>query len=176
MLFQEPQWTMVKDLYRLVRREIPIIIRLGVNSLPATTKRLEEYRKEQETDPDCSQVMKYGRGDWPKKKEVLLGIRPYWDNRNFLAIHNGLLLYNQRIVVPLTSRKETLNPIHEGHQGREKCRMQANTCVWWPSMSTDITEKVTSCSECTKEAIPIREPLIVSPLPDYPWQVVGTYL
>lgn len=29
---------------------------------------------------------------------------------------------------------------------------------------------------CAKEATPRKEPLMVSPLPDYPWQVIGTDL
>ena len=165
-----------ETLASLSQEEGETYVHFVVNSLPASAERLEEYQKEQEIDPNCSQVMKYCRGNRPKKKELPLGLRPYWDNRNSLTINNGLLLYNHRIVVPSALKKETLGRIHEGHQGRERCRTMANTCVWWPSMSKDITEKVLSCSECAKEAIPKREPLIVSPLPDYPWQLIGTDL
>ncbi len=138
-------------------------IRLVVNSLPATTKQLEEYRKEQETDPNCSQVMKYCCGDWPKKKEVLLGIRPYWDNINSLTIHNGLLLYNQRIVTTDTKVGKNAECRQTLVSGGRQCQRT-------------LLRKLRVVQNVPKRRFRKREPLIVSPLPHYPWQVVGTDL
>ena len=35
---------------------------------------------------------------------------------------------------------------------------------------------IEQCPECAKTATPWREPLITSPVPEYPWQVVGSDL
>ena len=39
-----------------------------------------------------------------------------------------------------------------------------------------MTQVVQQCVECAKNFTPAKEPLIVTRLPDYPWQVVGTDL
>ena len=54
--------------------------------------------------------------------------------------------------------------------------MRAKTAVWWPAMTKEIEERVQKCEVCVKEATPRREPLLVTPLPDYPWEIVGTDL
>ena len=66
--------------------------------------------------------------------------------------------------------------LHEGHQGIERCRMRAKTLVWWPSLSKELTETVAQCIVCRKYSTMHREPLMTTPLPDYPWQVVGSDL
>ena len=91
-------------------------------------------------------------------------------------MHNSLLLYNERIVVPQALQGGTMACIHEGHQGIERCRMRAKNSVWWPGMSKALTEMVTNCPICVKASAVHKEPLMPTPLPDYPWQVVGSHL
>ena len=43
-------------------------------------------------------------------------------------------------------------------------------------MTAEVKQYVENCRECAKECKPKREPLISTPLPDYPWQMVGTDL
>ena len=59
-----------------------------------------------------------------------------------------MLLYNERIVVPKALRKETLQKIHSGHQGVERCRARVAMSVWWPGVTSDVREMVQSCKEC----------------------------
>ena len=84
-------------------------------------------------------------------------------------MHNNLLLYGPRIVIPTSLQKEILSKIHEGHQGIQKCRLRANTSVWWPGISKHIKDLVEQCPTCVKEHTPAKEPLIPTDLPDYPW-------
>ena len=44
-------------------------------------------------------------------------VKLYWQVRGSLTICDDLLLYNSRIVIPPSLRKETMRKIHEGHQG-----------------------------------------------------------
>ena len=43
-------------------------------------------------------------------------------------------------------------------------------------MSSQINTMVKSCVECSKHVRVNREPMISTPLPEYPWQVVGSDL
>ena len=145
-------------------------------SLPATPERLEEYRKAQEVDPICSQLREYCSSEWPPEKFIPQEIKPYYKFKESLTLGSNLLLYNSRIVVPKSLRRETLNRIHSGHQGIERCRTRVTTSVWWPGVVNEIAQMVQNCHMCAKEAEKRREPLISTPLPDYPWQMVGTDL
>ena len=145
-------------------------------ALPASKQRLDIYRQAQKDDPVCAQVREYSTKHWPAKKFISADITPYWNERNDLTICNDLLMYKSRIVVPNVLREETLAKIHTGHQGIERCRMRVATSVWWPGVSQEVREVVERCKECTKEAPKRKEPLIITPLPEYPWQMVGVDL
>ena len=147
-----------------------------VETFPASSSQLEVYIKAQDTDHKCSQVKGYCLSSWPKKEQLDPGILPYWKVRSSLTVYNRLLLYNSRIVVPTTLREETMEKIHAGHQGIERCRMRINLSVWWPSVTKQMTEMIQRCSVCARETIQRKEPLMSTPLPDHPWQVVGSDL
>ena len=66
--------------------------------------------------------------------------------------------------------------LHHGHQGIDRCRQQAKISVWWPGLSRHVEDFVRKCEHCAKHAVPRKEPMIPSTLPDYPWQKVGTDL
>ena len=79
---------------------------------------------------------------------------------------DDFLLYGTRIVVPMAMRHETLQKIHQGHQGIQQC------CLRITGVSKDIEALVQSCPECHKSATLPREPLIQSPPPNYPWEKI----
>ena len=145
-------------------------------SLPATKQRLAAYKEAQESDPVCQQVTLYCRQGWPTKNTVRPEVAPYWKFKEFLTECKGLLMYGHRIVVPASLQRETLNKLHEGHQGIERCRGRVTSSVWWPGVSTQMAQIVKQCPECAKNSTPAKEPLMTSPLPDYPWRVIGTDL
>ena len=53
---------------------------------------------------------------------------------------------------------------------------RVRSSVWWPGVTSQVKQFVENCRECAKVARPRREPLLPTPLPDYPWQVVGSDL
>ena len=124
----------------------------------------------------CSRVKEFCTTGWPKKHLIGAELRPFWKVKKSLSLHNGLLLFNSRTVVPSSLQEETLERIHERHQGIERCRIRINSSVWWPGVSQCIAEKVQNCTTCAKDNMPRREPLLITPLRDYPWQMKGTDL
>ena len=146
-------------------------------ALPACEGRLAIYQKQQEEDPDCSQVIQFCKTGWPTKREIPGCLKSYWEARALLTLSTtGLLLYGTRIVVPISLHDETLRKIHQGHQGITKCRLRAQMAVWWPGLSRQISDRVKDCRECAEFARPQCEPMISTTLPDYPWQKVGADL
>ena len=144
-----------------------------VSTLPATSDALENYRAAQANDPVCSQIISFCLKGWPNKHQVTHVIRPYWDSREKISVINNLLLYGSRIIVPTALQQDTVEKIHCGHLGIQKCLSRAKISVWWPGMSQQIKTAVTNCRECVSLSAPSKEPLITSTLPDYPWQKIG---
>jgi len=123
-------------------------------SLPATEQRLDAYRHAQEQDPVCQQVTEYCRQGWPRKRPSRPDIVPYWNARALLTVCGRLLMYGHRIVVPKSLQKETMQKIHAGHQGIERCRARIASSVWWPGVSQQIAQTVHQCAECAKNSTP----------------------
>ena len=123
-----------------------------------------------------SKLRRYSTSGWPSKHQVKDELACYWKVRGELTVWDDLLLYGTRIVVPQSQRAETLRKIHQGHQGIQKCRQRMSTAVWWPGVTQEIEKLVKSCPVCQKTTTPAREPLLQSPLPDYPWERVATDL
>ena len=148
-----------------------------IPSLPAGTTTLANYRQAQQQDRESSLLIQYCQSGWPAKQTaVQLSLRPYWKVRSYLTVCDNLLLFKNRIVVPQPLRRETMEKIHAGHQGVERCCWRARMSVWWPGVTHHLTQMVQQCKTCAKEAKQRKEPMIPTALPDYPWQIVGTDL
>ena len=147
-----------------------------VAHLPASTLTLSKIQKAQSADALCTLAIKYCITSWPHKSRIDEALKPYWEARGKLTLHDHLLLYNARVVVPASMQKEMLGKLHEGHQGIQRCRMRAKISVWWPGISSHIDDFVKACHHCAKHKTPQREPLIPSVLPAYPWQRISTDL
>lgn len=74
----------------------------------------------------------------------------YWKVKGEISVCNDVLLYGTRIVVPKSLQTETLQKIHQGHQGIHKCHQQVSSSVWWPDVTKDIKDLVKSCHNCQK--------------------------
>jgi len=155
--------------------EIESFIATITSHLPASQQRLQVYQKAQATDPVCSRVITYCKSEWPKSCNDS-ELKPYWTVRGNLTLHNELLLYGGRIVVPKQLQAETLLKIHTGHQGIVRCRLRTVTSVWWPGISKDVENFIQRCPECVKSAPNPREPLLTTPLPKHPWERVAADL
>lgn len=71
-------------------------------------------------------------------------------------------------------RADMLVKIHSGHQGVIKSCQCASENIWWPGISKDIEIFVKSCTHCSVvRPSQIYEPLILTPLPQNPWDKVG---
>ena len=79
--------------------------------------------------------------------------------------------------MPASLRSETLAKLHETHQGIEKMRLRARSCVFWNGIYRDIEVVVRKCATC-QEVQPAQppEPFMPHETPSRAWQIVGTDL
>ena len=156
-----------------LEEEAERIMEVCVKHLPAGQERLRQYAVAQAADPVCSAVMKLCLDGWPERHKIEPALKPYWKVQGELSVHNNLLLFQKRIVVPESLQHKTLGKLHHGHQGIQRCRLRARISVWWPGISQRIKEAIECCAECVKHSTPRPEPLMPTPLPDYPWQSIA---
>ena len=147
-----------------------------LDSLPVSDVKLMEIKEAQDEDPVCKQIKIYCVEGWPDKFHLHDAIKHYWTVRGELSVVIGVLMKASRIMVPSTMRLQMLDKVHEGHQGIVKSRECAKTSVWWPDLSCEIQDMVENCKICAKYRQQRAEPLIPTPFPERPWQVIATDL
>lgn len=152
------------------QEEVEHFIQSVISLLPTSRERLETFKQCQAEDTVCSKLITYLSTGWPNKHSLPDSLKPYWAARGNLSLHNDLLLYGSRIVIPATLQKQVLQKIHHGHQGIQRCRLRIASSVWWPGVSKAIERHIKNCPQCVKSYIPPKEPLITSPLPTRPWE------
>ena len=83
---------------------------------------VERIKEEQKFDALCQQVIQYCKQGWPTyKSDSDRVLHAFWEVQGHLTVVDGLLLYDNRVVIPTSLRVEMLGRIHEAHQGIEKC-------------------------------------------------------
>ena len=58
--------------------------------------------------------------------------------RSELIVDNGLAFARERLVVPISMRKEMLTQIHRSHIGIEGCLWRAREVLYWPLMNAEV--------------------------------------
>lgn len=112
---------------------------------------------------------------WPEQKsQVPIPIREYWNYRDEISLHNGILFKCQPIIIPQVIRPEIIARSHASHLGIESCLRKARDSVFWPGMSSEIKEVVLQCSVCAEfQPKNHKEPMQTSKVPDRPWSRVA---
>ena len=131
-----------------------------------------------QSDSVLQAAIVYTLTGWPKhEKDVPNSLRELYAHRGMLSVTDGLLVFGNRIVIPVANRPEILNRIHDGHQGITKSLERARLGVWWPGLTADVKRIVSVCEHCqTARPTQRKEPLLPTPLPQGPWQRVGADL
>ena len=97
-------------------------------------------------------------------------VREYWAVKDKLSTADGLIFKGEAIVIP-----PGLRQIHQGHLGVERSKLRARKLVYWPGMSKQVEDVVSSCAVCQElRHSNAQEPMVPHEIPQYPWQIVGT--
>ena len=129
--------------------DVQAFVDLLESTRPVWDAQMEKIRKASIQDEQLQTVMDLTLKGWPTHvEEVPLHVWEFFESRGHLSISEGLLTYDNRIVIPGDLRREILERIHTGHQGITKCRERAKMSVWWPGISKEIKRKVELCHFC----------------------------
>ena len=74
------------------------------------------------------------------KSDLPEDLRPYHQYRNKLTSFDGVVLYNDRIVIPPPLRNRILESLHSAHQGITQMCSRADSSFFWPGMTPAISE------------------------------------
>lgn len=156
--------------------ELSCYVHSIISNLPVSDSKLEEIRESAENELNTLQsVIQTG---WPDNKWKLPSdVNEFWNHRDELSVIDGIVMKGEQIVIPPSLRKEMLQKIHMGHLGIEKCRQRARDVIFWPGMSAQIADLISSCDICLENRNSNqKEPMIPSQVPTLPWEMVATDL
>ena len=113
---------------------------------------LEWIRNAATSDPIYQELVETVKIGFPDDRAKMTeAIRPYYQMRNELSELQGLVvLQSRRIVVPTALRKEVLKRLHASHQGVDRTQRRARETVYWPGITSDISNTVSSCGPCAE--------------------------
>ena len=83
------------------------------DSIKVAPERLTQLQKATAQDLALETLKTTVVAGWPEKKEqVPIQVRDFWNYREEISLHNGILFKNQRVIVPKAMRPEILSRIH----------------------------------------------------------------
>ena len=114
---------------------ITTCILMSAESQSSFSNKLDQLRKSTVQDNQLTRLSRYINTGFPcDKKNLPTDLHEFWPHRETLSVKSGLITCGNRIIVPKEMRPEMLQYIHEGHQGKERCLLQARNTVFSPKM------------------------------------------
>jgi len=156
--------------------EVTTVNNISLSSINQT--RLDEIRVATDRDETLQTLKRVILQGWPAHKSAVpVSVVVYFDYRDELTVHDGILLRGDRVVIPVSMQRDMLQKVHAGHLGINSCLRRARELIFWPGMSADIRQMVQSCTVCLKYSDKQQpETLCRHEIPYRPWQKVGTDL
>ncbi|CAH8492821.1 unnamed protein product [Dicrocoelium dendriticum] len=128
-------------------------------------------RKATDRDPVLSTVKRMLLRGWGSRAPG--DLRPFFNCRFELSLHEGCILRGSRIVIPLTLRSAVLKEFHDAHPSIVRMKALARSYCWWPAIDRDIEALLSTCNTCQKyQRDNPTGPIHPWQLPDSPWERV----
>ena len=113
----------------------------------------ERLRDETGRDTTLLRLAELAEHGFPAKLQDVPGpLAQFWRFRDRLSLVDGVIMYENRAVVPEKLRAEVLRNLHSAHQGVTQMRGRAETAVFWPGMTSDIQTTRERCLTCDRIA------------------------
>ena len=107
------------------------------------------------------------------RHDVPDSLRDFFSLRDGLHTYDGVILYNNRIVIPPSLRQIVLRSLHSGHQGISSMISRSESSVFWPGITVDIGKLRERCRQCDRMAPSQPCPPPTPPnVPVYPFQSI----
>ena len=149
----------------------------SAENLAMSDNRLKRLRTTSRNDASLQQVAKLVEKRWPARHEVTYIAMPYYSVRSLLTLDNDLLFKDNQLVVPLSMRDEMMDCAHKSHGGICACLRRMREFIFWPGMSKNMKECISTCEICLSHAdSQIKEPIIQHDIGETPWSKTGADL
>lgn len=147
----------------------------SVLSINVSEEKVRLFQKETIADSTLKVLLKYAQEGWPNdRSKVIEQAKFYFKMRNDILVENGIVYFNDRIVVPMSLRKEMIKILHESHQGISKTKKRAQEIFYWPGLNSEIEECITKCDKCqTIRNSATKEKMIPHEIPELPFNKVS---
>ena len=141
-----------------------------LSNLPISKVRLKQFQLETKNDPILQTLITYTIHEWPEKHLMPTDFLPYYAHCSDTTFCEGILLKNERIIVPTTLRGEMKSLIHQGHFGFENCKKRARQSLYWPLINSEIEYMIKKCPTCLTFRNRQPSQLIINhPIPNQTW-------
>ena len=87
-----------------------------------------------------------------KRSDLSNELSPFWNFRDSLYVVDGVIVYDDRVVIPKSLRPTVLSILHAAHQGVSMMEARARAILFWPGMSQDIKNVRETCIQCCRNA------------------------
>ena len=148
---------------------------LAINTLHVTTNlvswdMVKQATAEDDTLTHLKEVLSTGM---PDLHNLRRDIKPYHRYGAHLYEVDGVVMLNNRIVIPPALRDQILQSLHAAHQGVAAMCARAADSVFWPNISVDITRIRNECEHCHRMAKSnaMEPPEDIIP-PEFPFQKI----
>lgn len=102
-------------------------------------------------DSILSRIMLYIQAGWPSSCSTE-EFKAFFLKKNELYIDRGCVMWEYRIVIPITLQKLVLQQLHASHMGIVKTKSLMRSYVWWPNIDSDVEEMCKQCVICSAES------------------------
>ena len=100
--------------------------------------------------------------------------KEYFQYRDQMYPRDGVLLFNDRLVVPKPLRNKVLNVLHAAHQGKLTMLHRSAETVFWPGYTINVEKKQDGCSMCNHNApSQAQVPTVQSEPPSTPFESIA---
>ena len=133
---------------------------------------LQEIKSETSTDVELQTLISTVENGWPHHmSQTNPTLNKYWNVRSEISVIDGIVLRNDKYVIPVTLRDRLVDYAHEGHMGISKCKGRLRQYYWWPNLNESVESKIRACICCCE---PYREAPVQ--IPNYtpkPWHQIA---
>ena len=106
---------------------------LALTAQAVTWEQIQERSREDSQLQELLNLLQQGAPDdreqWPPRLRMFFPVRAH------LSIQEPVILYKERVVVPLSLRSEVLDILHSGNGGVTSMTSRARVSVWWPGIT-----------------------------------------
>uniref|UniRef100_A0A8D8QR86 RNA-directed DNA polymerase n=1 Tax=Cacopsylla melanoneura TaxID=428564 RepID=A0A8D8QR86_9HEMI len=127
------------------------------------------------TDEVMAKLIDFYTNGWPGNTNNLSGeIAHFVPMRSSISVQDGLVFYEEKLIVPKSMRGYLLKLAHETHLGYDKIKDQLCNRFYWPGIKSDLINMIRSCLVCqTFQRSNMKDPLMSHSIPTIPFMKLG---